>query len=184
MASSCSHPTRRSASFVLAVRNSGRKHNKCLPLKIPASDTRQSNARNFPFSQAGWPADRTSIRCSKAQGTPKRLLLLNEQQHFLRSKPPDVLGCLILDVRLPGMSGLKFQSELGRFGIDIRVVFITAYADVSMGVQAMKAGAVSSSASRFENRISSTMYERPSTRTSSIGALCRRSRPSSNTTRR
>ena len=61
---------------------------------------------------------------------------------FLRSKRPDVPGCLILDVRLPGMSGLEFQSELGRLGIDIPVVFITAHADVPMGVQAMKAGAV------------------------------------------
>ena len=61
---------------------------------------------------------------------------------FLRSKRPDVPGCLILDVRLPGMSGLEFQSELGRLGIHIPVVFITAHADVPMGVQAMKAGAV------------------------------------------
>ncbi len=45
---------------------------------------------------------------------------------FLRSERPDVPGCLILDVRLPGMSGLEFQSELGRLGIDIPVVFITA----------------------------------------------------------
>ena len=63
-------------------------------------------------------------------------------QEFLRSKRPDVPGCLILDVRLPGMSGLEFQSELGRLGIHIPVVFITAHADVPMGVQAMKAGAV------------------------------------------
>jgi FixJ family two-component response regulator len=63
-------------------------------------------------------------------------------KEFLRSKRPDVPGCLILDVRLPGMSGLEFQSELGKLGIYIPVVFITAHADVPMGVQAMKAGAV------------------------------------------
>jgi FixJ family two-component response regulator len=61
---------------------------------------------------------------------------------FLRSKRSDVPGCLILDVRLPGMSGLEFQTELGKLGIDLPVVFITAHADVPMGVQAMKAGAV------------------------------------------
>jgi FixJ family two-component response regulator len=61
---------------------------------------------------------------------------------FLRSKRPDVPGCLILDVRLPGMSGLEFQTELGKLGIDLPVVFITAHADVPMGIQAMKAGAV------------------------------------------
>jgi FixJ family two-component response regulator len=61
---------------------------------------------------------------------------------FLHSKRPDVPGCLILDVRLPGMSGLEFQTELGKLGVDLPVVFITAHADVPMGVQAMKAGAV------------------------------------------
>jgi FixJ family two-component response regulator len=61
---------------------------------------------------------------------------------FLRSKRADAPGCLILDVRLPGMSGLEFQTELGKLGIDLPVVFITAHADVPMGVQAMKAGAV------------------------------------------
>ncbi len=61
---------------------------------------------------------------------------------FLRTKRPNLPGCLILDVRLPGMSGLEFQTELTKLGIDLPVVFITAHADVPMGVQAMKAGAV------------------------------------------
>lgn len=63
-------------------------------------------------------------------------------KEFLRCKRPNLPGCLILDVRLPGMSGLEFQTELGKLGIDLPVVFITAHADVPMGVQAMKAGAV------------------------------------------
>lgn len=63
-------------------------------------------------------------------------------KEFLRSKREDIPGCLILDVRLPGMSGLEFQAELGKLGIDLPVVFITAHADVPMGVKAMKAGAV------------------------------------------
>jgi FixJ family two-component response regulator len=63
-------------------------------------------------------------------------------REFLRSKRPDIPGCLILDVRLPGMSGLDFQTELGKLGIDLPVVFITAHADVPMSVRAMKAGAV------------------------------------------
>jgi FixJ family two-component response regulator len=61
---------------------------------------------------------------------------------FLRRKRQDIPGCLILDVRLPGMSGLEFQAELGKLGIDLPVVFITAHADVPMGIKAMKAGAV------------------------------------------
>jgi FixJ family two-component response regulator len=63
-------------------------------------------------------------------------------KEFLNRKRADIPGCLILDVRMPGMSGLEFQSELGKLGIELPVVFITAHADVQMSVQAMKAGAV------------------------------------------
>ena len=63
-------------------------------------------------------------------------------QEFLASKRSDVPGCLVLDVRLPGMSGLTFQSELARMGVDLPVVFITSHGDVQMSVRAMKAGAV------------------------------------------
>jgi FixJ family two-component response regulator len=63
-------------------------------------------------------------------------------QDFLRSKLPDAPGCLVLDVRLPGQSGLDFQRSLADSGIDLPVVFITGHGDVPMSVQAMKAGAV------------------------------------------
>jgi FixJ family two-component response regulator len=63
-------------------------------------------------------------------------------KEFLNRKRADIPSCLILDVRMPGMSGLEFQAELGRLGIELPVVFITAHADVQMSVQAMKAGAV------------------------------------------
>ena len=68
--------------------------------------------------------------------------LFASPQEFLQSKPPDVLGCLVLDVRLPGMSGLTFQQELTRAGINLPVIFITGHGDIPMGVKAMKAGAV------------------------------------------
>jgi FixJ family two-component response regulator len=61
---------------------------------------------------------------------------------FLRSKLPDVPGCLVLDVRLPGLSGLDFQTELAKAGIQIPIIFITGYGDIPMTVRAMKAGAV------------------------------------------
>lgn len=61
---------------------------------------------------------------------------------FLRSSKPDVPACLILDVRLPGISGLEFQETLGKLGVSIPVIFITGHADVPMSVQAMKAGAI------------------------------------------
>jgi FixJ family two-component response regulator len=63
-------------------------------------------------------------------------------QDFLRSKLPDAPGCLVLDVRLPGQSGLDFQRSLADSGVDLPVVFITGHGDVPMSVQAMKAGAV------------------------------------------
>ena len=63
-------------------------------------------------------------------------------QDFLQSKLPDAPGCLVLDVRLPGMSGLAFQKELARLGVALPVIFITGHGDIPMSVRAMKAGAV------------------------------------------
>jgi FixJ family two-component response regulator len=61
---------------------------------------------------------------------------------FLKSGRPDGPTCLVLDVRLPGRSGLDFQRELSAANIDLPIIFITAHADVAMSVQAMKGGAL------------------------------------------
>jgi FixJ family two-component response regulator len=61
---------------------------------------------------------------------------------FLRSKLPDQVSCLILDVRLPGLSGLDFQAELAKVNVNIPIIFITGFGDIPMSVKAMKAGAV------------------------------------------
>ena len=61
---------------------------------------------------------------------------------FLLRKPPDVPCCLVLDVRLPGLSGLDFQRELTARNIRIPIVFVTGHGDIPMSVRAMKAGAV------------------------------------------
>jgi FixJ family two-component response regulator len=61
---------------------------------------------------------------------------------FLKSGPSDVASCLVLDIRLHGMSGLDFQSELAKVNIQIPIVFITGHGDIPMSVRAMKAGAV------------------------------------------
>lgn len=61
---------------------------------------------------------------------------------FQMAERPDLPGCLVLDVRLPGQSGLEFQRELGRLPDPPPIVFITAHGDVPMSVAAMKAGAV------------------------------------------
>lgn len=61
---------------------------------------------------------------------------------FLQIKLPEGPTCLVLDVRLPGLSGLDFQAELTRAKIDIPIVFMTGHGDIPMTVRAMKAGAV------------------------------------------
>ena len=61
---------------------------------------------------------------------------------FLRKRPPDRPSCLVLDVRLRGLSGLDFQRELAVRNIQIPIVFITGHGDIPMSVRAMKAGAV------------------------------------------
>lgn len=61
---------------------------------------------------------------------------------FLKSVLPNVPSCLVLDVRLPGPSGLDFQAELTKNGIHIPIIFMTGHGDVPMSVRAMKAGAI------------------------------------------
>ena len=61
---------------------------------------------------------------------------------FLKSDPPDGPTCLVLDVRLPGMSGLDFQIELASMDLRLPIVFISGHADVPMSVKAMKRGAI------------------------------------------
>ena len=63
-------------------------------------------------------------------------------QEFLNTKRPDTPSCLVLDVRLPGLSGLDLQRELADVDPPIQIVFITAHGDIPMTVQALKAGAV------------------------------------------
>ena len=62
-------------------------------------------------------------------------------QEFLRAERPDLPGCVVLDVELPGLSGLDLQRELAAHGIKLPIIFITGYGDIPMSVRAMKAGA-------------------------------------------
>jgi FixJ family two-component response regulator len=61
---------------------------------------------------------------------------------FLKSAPPEGPSCLVLDVRLPGQSGLEFQRELAAAGRELPIIFITGHGDIPMSVQAMKGGAI------------------------------------------
>src|ERR1700758_56356 len=68
--------------------------------------------------------------------------LFRSAQEFLASKLPNVPSCLVLDIRLPGISGLALQRQLAEANVQIPIIFITAHSDVPMTVRAMKAGAV------------------------------------------
>ena len=70
-----------------------------------------------------------------------RVETFGSAQEFLRSERPELPGCVVLDVELPGLSGLDLQRELAAHGINLPIVFITGYGDIPMSVRAMKAGA-------------------------------------------
>jgi RNA polymerase sigma factor (sigma-70 family) len=63
-------------------------------------------------------------------------------QEFLRARRADAPGCLVVDVRMPDVSGLDLQQELAKANIDLPIIFVTGHADVPMSVRAMKAGAI------------------------------------------
>ena len=68
--------------------------------------------------------------------------VFSSPQEFLRTNRPDVPACLVLDVRLPGSSGLNFQQDLVNAGIHLPIIFITGHGDIPMSVRAIKAGAI------------------------------------------
>ncbi|HEX7853706.1 MAG TPA: response regulator [Sphingobium sp.] len=68
--------------------------------------------------------------------------LFGSTQAFLGSRLPDAPGCLVLDIRMPGQSGLEFQQQMASCGICLPVIFITGHGDIAMSVRAMKAGAI------------------------------------------
>src|SRR4029450_6119925 len=71
----------------------------------------------------------------------------------MRAERRDAPGCLVLDVRLPGMSGLAFQEELANLGVALPIIFVTGHGDVPMTVRAMKAGAVSFLTKPFDDQV-------------------------------
>jgi len=72
---------------------------------------------------------------------------------FLSSRRPDVPSCLVLDIRLPGLSGLDLQRELAEAGVHIPIIFVTGHGDIPMSVQAMKAGAVEFLTKPFRDQV-------------------------------
>jgi FixJ family two-component response regulator len=76
------------------------------------------------------------------QSVDLRVEAFGSATEFLQSNLPDVASCLVLDIRLPGLSGLDFQNELAQANIRIPIIFVTGHGDIPMTVRAMKAGAV------------------------------------------
>jgi FixJ family two-component response regulator len=79
--------------------------------------------------------------------------LFSSAQEFMQAERPEAPGCLVLDVRLPGMSGLAFQEELANTGVALPVIFVTGHGDVPMTVRAMKAGAVEFLTKPFDDQV-------------------------------
>jgi FixJ family two-component response regulator len=89
--------------------------------------------------------DDASVRnaiCNLLESVGLRANVFGSTEEFWKAPRPDAPSCLILDVRLPGASGLEFQEQLAKAGVSIPVIFITAHGDVPMTSRAMKAGAI------------------------------------------
>jgi FixJ family two-component response regulator len=103
-------------------------------------------SRGFPATPIVFVVDddvsvRESLR-DLLESVGLRVEVFESADAFLASRLPDVASCLVLDVRLPGRSGLEFQAELTKAGISLPIIFITGHGDIPMSVRAMKSGAV------------------------------------------
>ena len=81
-----------------------------------------------------------------------RVQSFESAREFLSSRRPNVASCLVLDVRMPGLSGLDLQLELAKVGVQMPIIFVTGHGDIPMSVQAMKAGAVEFLAKPFRDQ--------------------------------
>ncbi|QEL26928.1 response regulator transcription factor (plasmid) [Bosea sp. F3-2] len=111
---------------------------------------RQTSAKTAPAANSSQPVvivvdDDLAVRESldslfRSIGLQTRLF--GSPAELLQGSLPNLPGCIILDVRLPGISGLDFQDQLARHGIDLPIIFMTGHGDIPMTVRAMKAGAI------------------------------------------
>ena len=86
------------------------------------------------------------------QSVNLRVEVFSSALELLHSSLPDVASCLVLDIRLPGLSGLDFQTELAKANIHIPIIFMTGHGDIPMTVRAMKAGAIDFLAKPFRHQ--------------------------------
>ena len=108
---------------------------------MPTTPKQPSEAESVVFVVDDDPGVRQALQ-SLLKSVGLRVELFSSAAEFLARKLPNTPSCLVLDVRLPGVSGLDFQTELAKAKIQIPIVFITGHGDIPMTVRAMKAGAV------------------------------------------
>jgi FixJ family two-component response regulator len=108
---------------------------------VPTADRGSSTKDSIVFIVDDDPIVRGAIS-SLLMSVGQQIQLFESAAELLRTSLPAVPSCLVLDIRLPGLSGLDLQAELANAGLPIPVIFITGHADVPMSVRAMKAGAV------------------------------------------
>ena len=119
------------------------------------------------------PSMRDALR-SLFQSVGWRVELFGSAPEFMQSTRPDGPACLVLDIRLPRLSGLEFQTELAGANIELPIIFITGHGDIPMSVKAMKAGAVDFLTSHSAIRSCSTQWPAPSSGTKSAATIHRR----------
>jgi len=108
----------------------------------PKSSREQSSAReSIVFVVEDDPLMRRALS-NLFESVGLQVEMFGAASEMLQSKLPDVASCLVLDVRLPGLSGLEFQTELAKANIHIPIIFMTGHGDIQMTVRAMKEGAV------------------------------------------
>jgi RNA polymerase sigma factor (sigma-70 family) len=110
-----------------------------------------STGMNCVFVVDDEPSMRASLS-SLFRSVNLRVELFASAQEFLNHKRGDSPSCLVLDIRLPGVSGLDFQAQLQKAGIRIPIVFMTGHGDIPMSVRAMKAGAIDFLAKPFRDQ--------------------------------
>jgi FixJ family two-component response regulator len=97
-------------------------------------------------------ADLRAALANLFQSVGMEVSLFGSASELLRARLPDVPSCLVLDIRLPGVSGLDFQGQLARTDMHPQIVFMTGHGDIPMSVRAMKAGAVDFLAKPFRDQ--------------------------------
>src|SRR5439155_7447637 len=134
-----------------AVGDTGRTRGRDLPRRSAEEDASGTAAAVFVFVVDDDASIRDSLR-RLITSVGFKVDVFSSARAFLDARRPDVPGCLVLDVRLPGLSGLDLQKELAATDAALPIIFLTGHGDIPMSVRAMKAGAVEFLTKPFRER--------------------------------